>query len=71
MTQQSGFTLASLRPPHPGVSDQNSHTLPNQVQIGADSFVQLSALQQLTGNKTFPADSDQYTKKQLPRQTGV
>jgi hypothetical protein len=69
MTQQTGFTLTSVRPPDPGVSDQNSHTLPNEVQTGVNSFVQLTLLQQVTGNKTFPAVCDQYTIKQLPCQT--
>jgi hypothetical protein len=69
MTQQTGFTLTSIRPPHPGVSDQNSHTLPKQVQVGANPFAQLSILQWVTGNKTFPTVCDQYTIKQLPGQT--
>jgi hypothetical protein len=36
------------------VSGQNSHTLPNQVQIGADSSVQLSACNSLQALKHFP-----------------
>jgi hypothetical protein len=69
MTQQTGFALASVRPPYPGVSDQNSHTLPDEVQIHADPFVQLPISQRVTGNKTFPAVCDQYTIKQVPCQT--
>jgi hypothetical protein len=47
------------------VSDQNSHTLPGEAQIGANPFAQLAILQWVTGNKTFPTVCDQYTIKQI------
>jgi len=68
MTKHTGFTLTSLRPPDPEVSCCDGTVFRLPAKISACGPAQLSVLQQLTGNRTFPADSVQYTIKQLPCQ---
>ena len=64
----STFAIASTGPPYLGVEGRNSHTFLNQALICANHIVQLTLLQWVTGNKTFPGVCDQYTIKQLQRQ---